>query len=135
MYCIRAVRLYYFQRSLKTLLLPNCPYSFPSVQVILCRSILRLALFGHNPMPICADLCFLTGNYIGRHVCFLCAAYPTGAGTHRLRYIPGSYKAWNPNEELEDMTPQELAKQSGAACSSRTMLQYCVSSLHQVCAL
>ena len=37
------------------------------------------------------------------------AAYPTAAGSHRLRYIPGSYKAWNPNDELEDMTPQELA--------------------------
>lgn len=39
------------------------------------------------------------------------AAYPTAAGSHRLRYIPGSYKAWNPNDELEDMTPQELATQ------------------------
>ncbi len=39
----------------------------------------------------------------------LLAAYPTAAGSHRLRYIPGSYKAWNPNDELEDMTPQELA--------------------------
>lgn len=39
----------------------------------------------------------------------LCVAYPTAAGSHRLRYIPGSYKAWNPNDELEDMTPQELA--------------------------
>ncbi len=47
----------------------------------------------------------------------LLAAYPTAAGSHRLRYIPGSYKAWNPNDELEDMTPQELAAHQHAGQS------------------
>lgn len=62
------------------------------------------------------------------HVTTICAtamlwsaAYPTAAGSHRLRYIPGSYKAWNPNDELEDITPKDsppLQAETGLDCHS-----------------
>ena len=101
-------------------------YSFASLQFFVICFLIYLSPAHHSRL----------GQILISHesqLDLLLAAYPTAAGSHRLRYIPGSYKAWNPNDELEDMTPQELAAHQHAGQSMALDLALSVCEYSHTC--